>query len=783
LLVVTHCHDDHIGCLPELVRDGTLTADSALLADPGLGWGLDADDPWDAQLDGPGVPPEAAAVVAALREESYADAPDEDVRRMLEDAGRLRNRYLGFVDALEAQGATVICYQGPSDETRALEARLERVGLRILGPSQEQLLAAAQAIEREGRDCVDALLGERQDAVASDPVGTYRRLAQRGAADAADQAGLGADINNQSLVLRLAVDGQRVLLTGDMQLADPELPSVRSMMEDLCTRIRQDGPYGFAKLAHHTSHNGVDERVLHMLGKGCVLGHSGGRRDGSHPSPSALRLLEREVRHHDFYRTDRNGLFTVDLSKPTPTVIPTRGGPNDFSPNHVDAAPVPGATAVRVRAAEPAAPTSAASAARGTDGGAVEVIVRVPHEPTRVTVTVEVEAPRATPTAERRADEPHPGTEPLPDLRIAPERDLPRLLCATCRSELAENIGPGAADHVIRALRDRGLTVLDELPPGPHPTPAVDAVQRALREAPASRPYQGVLLLGGYDVTPAQRLDVLDPTLSAELGDARWDDADGFIVWSDAAYGCTDGDGLAEIPVSRIPDGRSHSLVFAALQAAAPSPTAGRFGVRNKARPFAEQVFAQVPGAQTLLISEPTSWEAIPGDAPRAPLTYYMLHGDYRDCSRFWGEGVPRWPEAASTATVPKEYSGVMFTGACWGALSASFTALDAPDRQPVAGLSAKESIALSYLAAGALAVVGCTGSHYSPIVRPYRGLGRPMHDAFWSAYLSGNPPARALHEARLKYVEGMPWNPPDAKSLAVEHKILHQFTCLGLGW
>lgn len=37
LLVVTHCHADHIGCFPTLVTRGELTAKWALVADPDLG--------------------------------------------------------------------------------------------------------------------------------------------------------------------------------------------------------------------------------------------------------------------------------------------------------------------------------------------------------------------------------------------------------------------------------------------------------------------------------------------------------------------------------------------------------------------------------------------------------------------------------------------------------------------------------------------------------------------------------------------------------------------------
>lgn len=37
LLVVTHCHSDHIGCLPELLANGYITARHALVADELLG--------------------------------------------------------------------------------------------------------------------------------------------------------------------------------------------------------------------------------------------------------------------------------------------------------------------------------------------------------------------------------------------------------------------------------------------------------------------------------------------------------------------------------------------------------------------------------------------------------------------------------------------------------------------------------------------------------------------------------------------------------------------------
>jgi len=93
------------------------------------------------------------------------------------------------------------------------------------------------------------------------------------------------------------------------------------------------------------------------------------------------------------------------------------------------------------------------------------------------------------------------------------------------------------------------------------------------------------------------------------------------------------------------------------------------------------------------------------------------------------------------------------------------------------------QSIALTYLKSGALAFIGCTGTHYSPGKQPYNYYGQPLHDLFWSNIKAGQAPALALFNARKKYSVGIPHRLADAYSVAIELKIFRQFCCLGLGW
>src|SRR5688500_1173404 len=91
LLVVTHCHNDHIGCLPEMIGSGMLRPEWALVADENLGFGRPTDG--DSPLDAPDVSPSMRRLIAALREEDHSELNDAQLREFLDDAANLEDRY------------------------------------------------------------------------------------------------------------------------------------------------------------------------------------------------------------------------------------------------------------------------------------------------------------------------------------------------------------------------------------------------------------------------------------------------------------------------------------------------------------------------------------------------------------------------------------------------------------------------------------------------------------------------------------------------------------------
>ena len=208
---------------------------------------------------------------------------------------------------------------------------------------------------------------------------------------------------------------------------------------------------------------------------------------------------------------------------------------------------------------------------------------------------------------------------------------------------------------------------------------------------------------------------------------------------------------------------------------------AGKFGLRNRERPFAEGIYATIPGNGAIQISGPQGIDAMHRQLAARENLYFMLHGDYRDGSTFWGEDDNGNLAAIDIESLPRAGVGVVFAGCCWGALTVSEPAFLIGDKAPTPRMP-ERSIALSILSAGAKAFIGSTGVHYSP---GEQGgfFGGPLHSAFWDEIRGGSAPAEALLNARNNYLTAIPHGRSALWNQAVERKLYKQFTCLGLGW
>lgn len=417
--------------------------------------------------------------------------------------------------------------------------------------------------------------------------------------------------------------------------------------------------------------------------------------------------------------------------------------------------------------------------AGGGGGGGPDEPVEVVVDTGAVRVEVRVTV-GAGPRPSLPAQPPSPGepTRPGPDetvVALGGGRALPELLFVTDPTRLGDHIGSVEAAFVQSLVHDAGQRLLrvDGGEPG--------ELAAAVRES-VTATTRGVVIIGGYGVVPSFRVDSL-PEEAAQAGVRRRLDPDHFFVWSDDRYADLDGDGLAELPVSRVPDARSHLLTVQALCAATAGPVPAGAGVRNAARPFAEAVVSRPSRAFPLAVSHPTDSTSLDPALVSGPLTYLMLHGSEHDATRLWGEDpTGHLVEAVTIADLPDPLQGTFFSGCCWGALLVSQMARRAAPGVPLADRVEAQSLALTVLGRGADAFVGTTGAHYSPRGPEPDIAGGPFHVAFFDAIHAGDPPALATWKAKQSYL-GHVAALTDAGSLAIATKILTQFTCLGLGW
>jgi hypothetical protein len=584
-----------------------------------------------------------------------------------------------------------------------------------------------------------------------------------------------------------------------MQFVLPGFDGLEDKMAALWKKVKGHGKYVLAKTCHHTSRNGFNKLWMEDMGGEAYFVHSGGENKDDHPNAEPLNELKAraETVPKKWLRNDRNGLISFTVKDGEVSVKKQRGSLDDFSPNfkndelepaeaQTPEGPAGGVTSMRESGQE--------AAARADQ--TVEVNLKIPHQRTRVTVTIEV-TPEAGDVPEQRGPPPEPlvrhsGSLTLDSTKLGGGRAFPRLLAVTDRDRLVANVGARAADRAIEMLREAGLDVMVSLPDvSAGSAGARTAVRQQLAQAEASQEaYLGVLIVGGHDVVPHVVVDALPPELRSlmKATPSSHKDEDDYIVWSDHLYGDLDGKGANELPVSRAPDAHSANLLLTALSAPArPASDGAAFGLRNINRPFADPIYRSLAGGECLTSAKVGPRNVQP-DAVNAHHVYLMLHGSVDDGTVFNGEEeeddetqIP----ALDLQSLPKKSAGaIVFSGCCWGALTLDRPAVRAGAPGASSMRNGDNSIALAFLRAGARAYIGCTGTHYSPSDQPYAYFGGPMHSAFWKAM--GDPrmsPALALHEARISYLNGIPHGHTQLSEQAIEYKIFHQFACLGLGW
>ncbi len=323
------------------------------------------------------------------------------------------------------------------------------------------------------------------------------------------------------------------------------------------------------------------------------------------------------------------------------------------------------------------------------------------------------------------------------------------------------------------------------------PTTVQDAAS-LVRQKLTDDSIKGVVILGDYEIVPSWAMVSTSnqwPETCPNPPTVGFD-KDSWWVWSDDLYSDRNNVRMPEIPVSRMPVPYRDGW----FRADPATPAAGStvtIGLRSKEFAFADSVYQLIGQGEAMWNSPPTAAGQAagasgaltilgPGDL-EADQLYLVLHGRADVGTPFRGEGAV---VAVNLAVVGGDWhsQGLIFAAVCWGVLTAN-SAASSHEGAVVNARTPDTSIALALLDHGMNAMVGFTALHYIPNDPTDASLGSPLHAYFWQHITNGAPPALALFQARIRYLNEVPMTGCDPSLMAKAMKTFWSATCLGLGW
>ena len=408
---------------------------------PAAGYGItdDSDEPppFDSMSD-------ADKLWLALREEPIFGATNAEIAAFIEDSAREYGDYVTFVNKLRDDlGSRCVIYRGLTNaESEGLSDLLNEfsdTGLHVYGPTFDQLLACAGRLVGRSEDLIEDAFADSPGTLVEAYKNALQVLTEQDASDSAD----GAAVNCQSLVLRMGNDGRKVLLTGDMQFAQPDVGEASQAVKDLLATVNEDAPFDWVKLSHHGATNGQNKTILTKWGKRFTI--STGSTSSKHPTEPTLKALEQiESTGVEWSRVDMNGRCTFAVEGTSARLKTQRGDLNDKtrpSARSGDEVPVPVEGPVLPRVQEPVRPQIVRG---GASDETIEIIVRLPNRRTKFSFTCEVDPGEGD-------DRPFDGgavVEAKSTRGIADRlRGLPRLLFVMIVLHLGDDLVRGGLRH------------------------------------------------------------------------------------------------------------------------------------------------------------------------------------------------------------------------------------------------------------------------------------------------------------------------------------------------